>query len=253
LYSVIQEGLNTYNWSWNTGGVSIVSGQGTNQVTSDFTTSFISGKISVTASNSCGTSTPRNLNVDAKAGTPGPISGLAGVCANQQGVAYSISPVTNATSYIWYAPTGAHINDGTTTSTGTTLATTATNVQVNFGTTGGLVRVKAANACTVGTVVSLPVSIVCKEGSSVTAVQAGDIYPNPSNGFFRIILAHVQQTSTVAIDVKNQFGQSIYRGNRVCNNGIIELDLTGKVINGIYMVNCVVNGESIVRKLMVNK
>ncbi|MEO8768716.1 MAG: T9SS type A sorting domain-containing protein [Ferruginibacter sp.] len=257
LYSVIQEGSNTYNWSWNTGGVSIVGGQGTSEITSDFTTSYISGKISVTASNSCGTSTPRNLIVDAKAGTPGTISGISGICANQQAVAYSIASVTSATSYIWYAPTGAHINDGTTTSTGTTLATAATNVQVNFGSTGGLVRVKAVNACTVGTVVSLPLSIVCKNGLPATEIateQAGNVYPNPSNGHFRITVPVVSKiTATAKIEIVNQFGQMVYQSNQPCSNGIIDLNLTGKFANGIYMVNCIINGEKTVSKLMISK
>ncbi|MEO6669860.1 MAG: T9SS type A sorting domain-containing protein [Ferruginibacter sp.] len=256
LYSVIQQAGDTYNWSWNTGAVSIVSGQGTNEVASDFTTSFITGKISVTASNTCGTSTPRNLIVNAKPDAPGTISGLAAVCANQQGVTYSISPVTNAASYIWYAPTGAHINDGTTTSTGTTLATTATNVQVNFSTTGGLVRVKAVNACTVSSVVSLPVSIVCKNGLPVTEIatkSVGDVYPNPSNGLFRITVPAISKIATAKIEIVNQFGQIVYQGNQQCSNGMINLNLTGKFANGIYMISCIVDGQKTVTRLMISK
>ncbi len=255
-YSVIPDAGMTYTWSWNTGGVSIVSGQGTDAVTCDFTTSFITGKISVTATNSCGTSTPRNLVVNAKPAAPGMITGSVGVCAGQQAVPYSISPVINAASYIWYAPTAAHINDGTTTSSGNSLATTATNVQVNFSGTGGAVRVKAVNACAAGSTTTLPVSIVCRTSLPATGIaneQSTGIYPNPSNGHFRIMVGNVQKMVTVKIRIMDQFGQIVYQADQKSNNGMVDVDVLGRIANGIYMVSCIVDGETIVKKLMISK
>ena len=258
-YSVVLVSGNTYSWSWNVADATVASGQGSNAITANFLSTFVSGKLSVTATNACGTSTARMLSVYAKPATAASISGLTSVCSGQQGVAYSIAPLNNASSYTWYAPTGAHISDGITTSTSTSLVTTATSVTVNFGTTAGLVRVKGINACAAGGVASTTVAFTCKQNgtpSDNVVANTGDVsvYPNPSNGNFRIMLGNVQKISATAyIEVTNEFGQVVYKTTTQCSNGIINLDLITKLINGIYFVNCTVNGEKTVRKLMISK
>ncbi|MBL0073087.1 MAG: hypothetical protein IPP34_15325 [Bacteroidetes bacterium] len=54
------------------------------------------------------------------------------LCANQQAVPYSTSPVAGATSYTWQGPVGARISDGVVTSTNAKLTTTTTSVTVNL-------------------------------------------------------------------------------------------------------------------------
>ncbi|HPH85388.1 MAG TPA: T9SS type A sorting domain-containing protein [Ferruginibacter sp.] len=256
VYATTQVPGLTYNWEWNSTGVSITSGQGTAAVTSDFTNTFITGKISVTATNNCGTSSPRNLLVNARPDAPGPITGNVGVCAGQQGVPYSIAPVANATSYIWYAPSTAHISDGVVTSAGSSLATTANNVQVNFSTSGGLIRVKSVNACTVGSISSLTVAVVCRSSNNeldMTREKQNGIFPNPSNGNFRMSIPMSQKIASAHVMIMNQFGQIVFQGNQSCSNGFIECNLAGKLANGMYMVSCVVDGEKIIRKLLINQ
>ncbi|MEO8770111.1 MAG: T9SS type A sorting domain-containing protein, partial [Ferruginibacter sp.] len=259
-YSVTSVSGITYAWSWSVSSATIATGQGSNAITSNFLSGFVSGKLSVTATNACGTSTARTLTVYAKPPLAASISGPTSVCSGQQAVAYSITPLNNASSYIWYAPTGAHISDGTTTSTSTSLATTATNVTVNFSTTAGLVRVKGINACAAGSVASTTVAFTaCKQTATlsdkiVSNTGDGSVYPNPSNGNFRITLGNVQKISATAkIEVTNEFGQVVYQTTAPCSNGIINLDLNTKLTNGIYFVNCTVNGEKTVRKLMISK
>ncbi len=71
--------------------------------------------------------------------TPGPITGSAGGICNSTGNIYSISPVTNASFYVWTVPTGASITAGQ----------GSTSITVTFGSsfTAGNIVVAASNAC----------------------------------------------------------------------------------------------------------
>ncbi|MCX6242364.1 MAG: hypothetical protein NTX43_11215 [Bacteroidetes bacterium] len=73
---------------------------------------------------------------------PGTITGLATVCQNQNGVTYSIPPITNATTYNWTVPAGATITAGS--------GTTAITVNYTTNATSGNVTVCGANSCLTG-------------------------------------------------------------------------------------------------------
>ena len=68
---------------------------------------------------------------------PGPITGTISPCQSSTSIVYSISPVTNATSYNWTVPAGASIANGQGTS----------SISVNFGAADGNVCVTASNNC----------------------------------------------------------------------------------------------------------
>jgi hypothetical protein len=69
----------------------------------------------------------------------GSISGPASVCVGAQGVTYSVSPVPNATTYLWIVPTGATITGGSGTN----------SITVNFATSAftGNISVRGTNTC----------------------------------------------------------------------------------------------------------
>jgi hypothetical protein len=97
----------TYNWNVPS-GVTITSGQGTNQIQVVFTTSFTSGSISVTLNNGCSISSTTSLALIATpASSLGSISGPVNVCQNigTGQVVYSVTPVSGAT-YNWTLPSG---------------------------------------------------------------------------------------------------------------------------------------------------
>ncbi|MEI2750242.1 MAG: T9SS type A sorting domain-containing protein [Ferruginibacter sp.] len=257
-YSVTNVAGVTYAWSWNVANASIVSGQGTNAITVSFASTFVTGKLSVTATNACGTSNARTISVYARPAVPGAITGATSVCSMEQGVAYSIAPVANASSYIWYAPSGSTITDGVTTSTSSSFATTATSVFVNFGSTAGQVRVKGVNSCAQGGVVATTVSFaVCKNApfaSSEMNNPSAVVFPNPSKGNFSIRIANEKTTTAITdVTVLNEFGQQVYKGRVNIVNGNISLNLEDKLINGIYMVQYTVSGKTIVKKVMISK
>lgn len=69
--------------------------------------------------------------------TPGAISGDTVECQNNTGVAYSVAPVSGATTYTWYVPAGAAIASGQ----------GSASITVDFGTVSGNIFVIASNDC----------------------------------------------------------------------------------------------------------
>ncbi|MCA6363425.1 MAG: VCBS repeat-containing protein [Bacteroidetes bacterium] len=123
-------------------GASIVSGQGTNSITVDFSASAQSGQVTVAAQNGCGlgvASAPLGVVVNPLPATPSNIVGSSTVCQGQSSVVYSILPLANATGYVWTLPPGATIVSGNNTNA----------ITVDFSETAvsGPVLVYGTNAC----------------------------------------------------------------------------------------------------------
>ncbi|MBK8847028.1 MAG: T9SS type A sorting domain-containing protein [Bacteroidetes bacterium] len=152
VYSIVAvPGATSYTWTLPS-GASISLGAGTTSITVFFSNAAVSGNISVTASNICGTSTPRTLFVTVVNTVPAmpTITGLQRGLCNRTGVVYSCSVSAGATSYTWTVPTGATIVSGQGT----------TSITVNFAgtfTNSGFVTVKANNICGSSSVRSYPI------------------------------------------------------------------------------------------------
>lgn len=97
-----------YTWAGPAGSV-VVSGQGTTTASIQFPAGFVSGSVTVNASNCVGTSANRSLTVSRTTGVPASIAGpLFEVCAG--GTYNFICPTVNgATQYTWGAPVGSTI------------------------------------------------------------------------------------------------------------------------------------------------
>ena len=154
----------TYTWTVPTGW-SITGGAGTASITVTTGLAGQNGNISVSAGNSCGTSTISALAVSVLPGTPsqpGAITGTAIQCSGLTGQTYSISAVTNATTYTWIVPTGWSITAGAGT----------TSITVTAGTAGqnGNISVSAGNSC--GTSVPRTLAVTVSPG---TPNQPGSI------------------------------------------------------------------------------
>lgn len=244
LHSVTNVAGMTYNWVAPT-GATILTGQGTNQVSVNYGSSFISGNLSVTAGNNCSTSAARIRSMKAQPNQPGTISGPTAVCTGQSGVSYSIVPVTGATSYNWLAPTGAVIASGQTT----------TNVTVNYGTSANTssLRVQARNACGNTAYRSLSVtSSVCPkisdfEQSSSTLV----IMPNPASSYIEVAY-RTPAESRAEIRISNILGQSVYKQiinpEKGLNNFMIDLR---KMARGVYILSVIQDGRSEAQRLVI--
>lgn len=157
----------SYHWSVSS-GVSIASGQGTRIITCNFDNTFTQGNISVTAINSCGSSSATTSNIQSKPAIPGSITGkTSGLCpSGVSSASYSILAVAGATSYTWTAPSGASITAGQ----GTTLVT----VNFSSGTfTSGYLSVKSNNACGSSAVRKILLRSVPATPGTITGPTAG--------------------------------------------------------------------------------
>jgi len=136
-----ESGMTGYVWTVSAGGT-ITSGQGTSSILVTWTVAG-SQWVSVNYNNTYGcpapTATVYNLFVNPLPNAAAAITGTANVCAGTNGVAYSTTPVMNATSYTWTLPAGATIATGAGT----------TNITVNFGPTAvsGNIIVTGTNSC----------------------------------------------------------------------------------------------------------
>jgi len=100
------------------------------------------------------------LHVCTPPGAAGTITGPGTATPGDAAVAYSITPVTGATSYTWTAPVGASIASGQ--------GTAAITVNYACGFAGGNVGVTPVNSCANGTASSLAVT-----ANPALAAQAG--------------------------------------------------------------------------------
>jgi len=124
-------GATSYTWT-------LPSGWLGNSVTSSISTTAgsNSGNISVSANNSCGSSSPQTMYLTSEQNLPQPgsISGNTTVCQNTVET-YAVNPVSGATSYIWTLPSGW------------TGSSTSESIAASAGNYGGIIYVAAHNSC----------------------------------------------------------------------------------------------------------
>ncbi len=159
----------TYNWT-PPPGATITSGQGTAAVVVNFSGSFTSGNIQVTASNACGTSSVRKRLIYSTPPTPGTINGdLFGVC-DQTAIQYSIAGVAGI-DYQWTVPPGAVITNGQ--------GTASITVDFTNSAATGTITVIAVNACGNSAPRSKAVKLVPATPGAITG--AAVVCPNQTN------------------------------------------------------------------------
>ncbi len=127
-------------------GASITNGSNTNSITVNFSTSAVSGNVSVHGVNTCGNGTEsanRNVVVNPLPGDAGTITGTSPVCQGTSAT-YTVPSILYATSYVWSLPTGVSITSGANTN----------SITVGFSTTAvsGNITVYGTNSCGNGTI-----------------------------------------------------------------------------------------------------
>ncbi len=160
-------GATSYTWTLPSGW------SGTSATNSITTTAGITGgTITVTANNSCGSSTSQTLTivVNTAPATPGTISGTALICSGSSNT-YSIVSVSGATSYTWALPTG-----WTGTSTTTTINTTA-------NTSSGNVTVTANNGCGSSTAQTMAVTVNSTPATPGTIAGSATVCQGSTNTY----------------------------------------------------------------------
>lgn len=148
-------------------GVSIVNGQGLNQIEVEFEAGFISGVLKVQAANCSGTSAAKSLTLTRTTAVPSAITGLTkGVCPGSTQV-YSCPEVIGAAYYNWNIPSGAVIENGEGTNS---ITVTFPNpfvsgkITVSSGTdcyTSGLRTISLISLASVPAIITGPTKEVC--------------------------------------------------------------------------------------------
>lgn len=152
-------GASGYDWTI-TGDASVV-GSGVN-ATVTFGPTFTSGSLCVRATLSCGYQGPQRCQtITNSVGTIGLLAGTFAVCPGQNGVAYSVPTVANASTYTWTVPANVSIATGQ--------GTNSITVNVGAGFNVGNICVTATSVCGV---VSAP---RCKTISSQKPLTPGNI------------------------------------------------------------------------------
>ncbi len=136
-------GATSYTWTKPSGWSGTSTG---NSIT--VTTSATGGTLSVTANNSCGSSSARTLTITGNSipSQPGNLSGSTSVCQSSTQT-YSVAAVNGATSYNWTLPSGW------------SGSSSSNSITATPGATGGAVSVTAVNSCGSSSVRSITVSV----------------------------------------------------------------------------------------------
>jgi len=221
-------GATGYVWTLPT-DATIATGSNTNSITVNYPNTAVSGTIKVYGTNGCGNGTASPnfaVTINPLPAGAGTISGTTTVCQGQNSVSYTVSTITNATSYIWSLPTGA---------TGTS---TTKSITVNYGTSAvsGNITVKGNNSCGDGAASTLAITVnplpasagiisgtatVCKGQNSVSytipAITNATSYiwtlPTGATG--------TSTTSSITLNYGTSAvsGNITVKGNNTCGNG----------------------------------
>ncbi|MCE2847214.1 MAG: T9SS type A sorting domain-containing protein, partial [Sphingobacteriales bacterium] len=172
VYSITAQTGVTYSWTVPT-GVTITAGQGTNSITTTSGASAVSGNVSVSVSNSCGSqSGVLAVSISGVPSVP-TISGSTTVCRGQASVAYSTTAQSGVT-YSWTVPTGVSIVSGQ----GTNAIVTSWSVSAVSGNVG----LTISNSCgsqtgsTSVNVIAGPQTPLVSGSNAVCAGQSAVVY-----------------------------------------------------------------------------
>jgi len=230
IYSVPLSVLATsYNWTV-PAGATITSGQGTNSVEINFGSAFVSGNISVTASNVCAISAARTVAVKSKPGTPGTIAKASTVACAGTTANFSILAVAGATLYNWNIPVNSQIISGQ--------GTNAISVQFNTGFAGGTISVAAINNCGSSVLRTLALTSNPARPGTMTGVVSnmcgltGVVYtvpvtPNTTSYTWSVptfvTIISGQGTNSITVDYGNTSGSAgtiCVAANNACGSGL---------------------------------
>jgi hypothetical protein len=144
-------GATSYNWSYSGTGATI-NGTG-NSVTVDFANNATAGTLSVSAQNSCGSSTAQTVSIAVNNLPAAPRNfavSTTTLCQGANGASYQVAAVIGATGYSWsYSGTGATINQNGNSAT----------ISFNNTATSGVLSVSAINSCGNGAPITLNITV----------------------------------------------------------------------------------------------
>jgi hypothetical protein len=232
-----QPGMTNYVWTITSGGT-ITAGGSLNDNTVIVSWNVAGGQsVCVGYTNpvtqcSSGNPTCYTVTVGNVPTPPGPVSGPASVCQGDQNLVYSVSPISNATSYAWSVPSGISILSGSTTN----------SITVSAGLTAvsGNISVYGINSYGNGAISSLSVTVSsAPAGAGVVSGPSGVCTGETGVGYsLPVIASATNYTWTIPS------GVSIVAGN---NTNMITVNFGSGAVSGGFSVagsNSCGNGPS---------
>jgi hypothetical protein len=216
----------SYTWTTSIAGTTISTDSTTALITFP---SFVSGLVSVYASNACGNSALRSLRVYATPSAPATIMGSDSICIGSTQTYYTDS-IDNVISYAWSVPKGSIIQSGN--------GSPAINVLV--GGNSGYVKVKAINNCGNSTVRSLAVTVENCSSAFARTASPLVVYPVPSSGLVNVSFESVKPEA-YEIHVNDVItNEVVYTKRDTTRKGMndVSLDLSS-LHNGFYVIHVV--------------
>jgi hypothetical protein len=212
-YSVTAVAGQTYNWTVPPGSTGL-TGQGTATISFTYPSSFVSGSVSVTTTNGCGTSSARSLSILKLApATPSVIDVIQEQPCPDRVYSYTLSSTpANSTSVQWTVPVGATLVSGQGTS----------SIMVSYPGTSfnSVVTAQSFNNCGSSTIRSTPVHLpTCvverpsySKGGTTTTPAAEtmkvNVYPNPTVSDFKLQVVTAGK-QTINVRITDAQGRSI--------------------------------------------
>ena len=258
-YSVPAVSGMTYTWTVPAGVISF-TGQGTNSISFRYPNGFTSGTISVTATDGCGTSSARNMNIGTLyPSTPGVIDVIQELSCPNRIYSYTIAALpSNSSGVLWTVPQdGTIINGQGTRKIFVSYANTSINGKVTVTATGNC-RNSASRAVTVklpacsggltgrnNTDINTDLTELNKPDSGDTKFSAS-IFPNPSSGPFHVKIITAGK-ETIQLMIRNAIGK-IYRRQSIQPNQTV---LIGEDLPpGIYLLEIIQKQGTRIEKLV---
>jgi hypothetical protein len=237
-YSVPAVAGMTYNWTV-PAGITGFTGQGSNSISFKFPNGFTSGSISVTATNGCGTSAARILNVASlNPATPSVIDVIQEQACPNRIYSYAIASMpANSSGVLWEIPAGGTILSGQGTQ----------KIFVGYLNTSisGKVKVTALANCRNSNeravAVKLPAcppsfgkGMLADKLPEATTTEKMQVFPNPSAGQFRLQLP---TTATEHADIRlyNNEGKIIRQWQGITSK---TLSFGSELNPGTYLIEC---------------
>lgn len=197
---------NTY--SWTSSPIGFTSNLANPSVTPFITTTYT--LIETNTASGCSHSQSVTVTVNPLPGSAGTVIGTNKVCAGAQSLAYSISPVANATGYVWSIPAGASIVSGSNTN--------SILIDLSPSAVSGSISVYGSNACgrgsasqtfnlTVNPVPSAPIASVVGNTVVSSALQGNQWYYSGAKDLFGTEIAGA--TGQIYTPTQNGWYQSI--------------------------------------------
>lgn len=242
-------GVSSYSWTVPS-NASLLSGQGTTQVNVLFNNMFNGGNITVASVGTCTNSAIRTLGVGKVPGAINSINGPTTTCEVQGlSVVYSVSPIADASGYLWTVPSSGTIVSGNNSNniivafSNTVLANSKITVRATGLCGGSAIRTVSLTACNFART-----STQTSENESLDLGNVpffnSEIYPNPTSGVFKFDI-WCQQKSALEIQIYNMLGEKVYNNNIISELGIANLEIDiSHLAAAFYMVQIINQTEN---------